>query len=106
VEVIREFAIACVAIVGLVLGSLAYGLYLLWVHRLEAAAAAFGLAGAWLLAAKGEHAAWGWWFFLGSNAGWLAFGWIRRHWFLLLQQVGFTASSVWGIWNWIGVPHG
>lgn len=69
-------------------------------HWIQAAAAACGLLGAFLLAAKGEHAAWGWWAFLASNAGWLAFGWIGRHWFLLLQQVGFTASSLWGIWNW------
>lgn len=71
-------------------------------HGLEATAAACGLAGAWLLAAKGQHAAWGWWFFLASNAGWIAFGWIRRHWFLLLQQLGFTASSLWGVWTWMG----
>ena len=68
---------------------------------IEILAAAAGLAGAFLLATKGEHAAWGWWAFLASNVGWIAFGWIRRHWFLLLQQVGFTASSLWGIWNWM-----
>jgi hypothetical protein len=73
-------------------------------RAIEAIAAAFGLVGAWLLATKGEHAAWGWWAFLGSNAGWLAFAWIRRHWFLLLQQVGFTGSSLWGIWNWMVAP--
>lgn len=70
-------------------------------RAIEAVAAAFGLAGAWLLAAKGQHAAWGWWCFLASNAGWLAFGWTRRHWFLLAQQIGFTASSLWGIWTWV-----
>lgn len=70
-------------------------------HAIEALAAACGLLGAFLLAAKGEHAAWGWWAFLASNFGWLAFGWVRRHWFLLLQQVGFTVSSLWGIWNWM-----
>jgi hypothetical protein len=25
----------------------------------------------------------------------------RRHWFLLLQQVGFTATSLLGIWSWL-----
>lgn len=74
-------------------------------HWLELLAAITGLAGAWLLATKGQHAAWGWWAFLASNVGWIAFGWIRRHWFLVLQQVGFTASSVWGIWTWMG-GHG
>jgi hypothetical protein len=67
---------------------------------IEAIAALCGLAGAWLLATKSEHAAWGWWAFLASNVGWIAFGWIRRHWFLLLQQAGFMASSLWGIWRW------
>jgi hypothetical protein len=69
-------------------------------RAIECLAAIAGLAGSFLLASKGPHAAWGWWAFLASNAGWLAFGWIRRHWFLLLQQVGFTASSLWGIWTW------
>jgi hypothetical protein len=70
-------------------------------RAIEAAAAASGLAGAFLLATKGQHAAWGWVAFLASNAGWIAFGWLRRHLFLLVQQVGFTASSLWGIWNWM-----
>lgn len=70
-------------------------------HVIEALAALFGLLGAFLLAAKGGHAAWGWAAFLASNVGWLAFGWIRRHWFLLAQQVGFTATSLLGIWRWL-----
>lgn len=68
---------------------------------IEAFAAGAGLTGAFLLATAGQHAAWGWVAFLASNVGWIAFGWIRRHWWLLAQQVGFTASSLWGIWNWI-----
>jgi hypothetical protein len=71
------------------------------VRLIEAAAALCGLAGALLLAAKGPHAGWGWVAFLASNTGWLAFGLMRRHWFLLLQQVGFTATSVLGIWRWL-----
>lgn len=70
-------------------------------RKIEALAAAFGLIGAFLLAHKGQHAAWGWVAFLASNAGWLAFGWIRGHWFLCIQQVGFTASSLLGIRNWL-----
>jgi hypothetical protein len=82
------------------LGVIVWVTEALWNHRLEATAAAFGLVGAWLLAMRGEHAAWGWWWFLASNAAWLAFGWIRGHWFLVLQQLGFTASSVLGILTW------
>lgn len=97
---LKDWFVTAIALVALVLGTMLYGVYLLWEHRLEAAAAAFGLVGAWLLATKGQHAAWGWWAFLASNVGWIAFGWIRRHWFLLLQQLGFTASSLWGIYTW------
>jgi hypothetical protein len=73
---------------------------------IEAVAAACGLLGAWLLATKSQHAPWAWWAFLASNIGWIAFGWIRRHWFLLLQQVGFTGSSLVGIWTWMGGGRG
>lgn len=68
---------------------------------IEAVAAVSGLLGAFLLATKGNYAAWGWLAFLTSNAGWIAFGWIRRHWWLVAQQVGFTASSLLGIWTWL-----
>lgn len=68
---------------------------------IEALAALCGLVGAYLLATKGDHAAWGWVAFLGSNMGWIAFAAVRRHWFLLLQQIGFTATSFVGIWNWM-----
>lgn len=68
---------------------------------IEILAAAFGLAGAFLLASKTTYAAWGWVSFLASNVGWLAFAWIRRHRFLLAQQVGFTATSLLGIWRWL-----
>jgi hypothetical protein len=70
-------------------------------RAIEAAAALFGLLGAFLLAAKGEHASLGWLAFLASNAGWIAFAIVRRHWFLLAQQVGFTATSALGIWTWM-----
>lgn len=69
-------------------------------NRIEVCAAACGLAGSFLLASNGKHAAWGWWAFLASNLAWIAFGWRQRHWFLLLQQVGFTACSLLGIWTW------
>lgn len=70
-------------------------------RAIEAAAAAAGVAGAYLLAAKGAHAGFGWWALLASNFGWIAFAVIRRHWFLLLQQVGFTATSLLGISRWM-----
>jgi hypothetical protein len=71
---------------------------------LQALATIAGLAGALLLATKGQHAAWGWWGFLASNVGWIAFAWLRRFPWLLMQQIGFTASSLWGIWHWLVAP--
>lgn len=71
-------------------------------RAIEAFAALWGLVGAFLLAAKGQHAALGWWAFLASNVDWIAFAVLRRHWWLLLQQVGFTASSLLGIYTWAG----
>jgi hypothetical protein len=70
----------------------------------EISAAAFGLAGTTLLALHGQHAGWGFAAFLASNAGWLAFAWTRRHWFMFAQQVGFTLSSLLGIWTWLLQP--
>lgn len=100
---IRAIHIAAVTMLALIylviLGAVLAGDYLRE-HRIEALATLCGLAGAWLLAIKGEYAALGWWAFLASNGFWLAFAWTRGHWFLLLQQLGFTASSLWGIRAW------
>lgn len=75
-----------------------------WVTRdraIEALGAFFGLLGAFMLAFKGDWAGWGFVALLASNIGWLAFGWIRGHWLFFAQQVGFTASSLLGIWRWL-----
>lgn len=68
---------------------------------IEAFAALTGLAGAALLASKGDFAAWGWVAFLASNAGWITFAALGRHWWLLVQQLGFTATSLYGLWRWM-----
>jgi len=70
-------------------------------RAIEAAAAAFGLAGAYLLATKAPIAAWAWVLFLASNAFWILFGVRGRHWFLVLQQLGFTYTSALGIKLWL-----
>lgn len=71
---------------------------------LEVAAAICGVAGTVLLARKGPRAGWGFVAFLASNVGWIAFAWIQAHWALLVQQLAFTVTSVWGIWNWLVQP--
>lgn len=63
-------------------------------------AAAFGVAGALILAVPGIDPAWGFAAFLVSNVGWLAFGAKRRHWGLVAQQVVFLITSLIGLWNW------
>ena len=71
---------------------------------IELFAAATGLLGCLLLATKGRWAGWGFAAFLASNIGWLAFSVQHAHWALLVQQIGFTASSLVGIWVWLVVP--
>lgn len=71
---------------------------------IELLAAIFGIVGTLLLATKGRFAGWGFVAFLGSNAGWLAFSYSHEHWFMFAQQVGFTVSSLLGIWVWVVGP--
>ncbi len=71
---------------------------------LEIFAAALGLLGCGLLATKGRWAGWGFVAFLASNLAWLAFSYAHGHWAMLAQQVGFTGSSLVGIWCWLVVP--
>lgn len=71
---------------------------------IEIIAAICGLSGTLLLATKGKRAGWGFVAFLGSNAGWLVFSWQHLHWWMFFQQVGFTISSLIGIWTWLIAP--
>lgn len=70
----------------------------------ELFAMACGLLGSLMLALKGERAALGWLLFAASNVGWLCFAHGHGHWFLFLQQVGFSVTSLIGIWKWLAVP--
>jgi len=72
---------------------------------LEISAAVFGVLGTWLLARRGERAGWGFIAYLASNAGWLAFAWSYQHWGLLVQNIAFTACSLYGIWTWLLQPR-
>jgi nicotinamide riboside transporter PnuC len=70
----------------------------------EVIAACCGLLGSLLLALKGSTARWGWLLFFVSNIGWITFSFGFGHWFLLIQQLGFTVTSVIGIWKWLIQP--
>lgn len=70
----------------------------------ELLAAACGLLGTLLLACKGRWAGWGFVAFLGSNAGWMVFALQHGYQAMLWQQIGFTLSSLLGIWHWLIKP--
>lgn len=71
---------------------------------IELFAAVCGILGTLLLATKGRFAGWGFVAFLGSNAGWLVFSYTHQLWPMFVQQVGFTISSLFGMWVWIVAP--
>lgn len=71
----------------------------------ELFASVCGLLGSLLLAMKGRAAPWGWVCFALSNIGWLTFSYGYSHWFLLVQQIGFSITSAIGIWKWLIEPR-
>lgn len=73
-------------------------------HLLEDGYGGNGLRLIELLATKSRWAGWGFVAFLAINAGWLAFSYSNAHWFMFAQQIGFTLSSLIGIWVWIVEP--
>jgi hypothetical protein len=65
----------------------------------EWSGAATGLAGAFLLATNSRISRYGWIGFLFANFFMLGFAIAGGHWGLLTQQVGFTATSILGIYR-------
>lgn len=63
-------------------------------------AAALTIYGAWLLANPGHRwSSWGFVYFLGANALWIAYAWRTDQGSLFVQQLVLTAISLQGIWN-------
>ena len=75
-----------------------------WNLGFEIAAAALGVAGSLLLATRSRWAGWAFVLWLLSNAGWIAFGTLRGHWFLVTQNVVFLVTSCIGVWVWLLRP--
>lgn len=76
-------------------------------QAIEMFSAALGLLGAALLASRSRWAGWAGWAFVAwliSNIGWIVFGAGNQHWFFIAQQIGFTVTSVLGIWTWLIHP--
>lgn len=64
-----------------------------------------GLGGSALLATNSRYSAWGWVLFILSNAAWIAYGLLKGANGLVAQQIGFTATSLIGIWKWLVIPR-
>jgi hypothetical protein len=73
-------------------------------QALEIASAAFGIAGAWLLAIRARWAGWAFVLWLASNLGWMAYGATHGMWGLFAQHAAFSITSAIGIRNWLWVP--
>ena len=71
---------------------------------IEFISAALGLLGAALLATRSHWAGWAFVVWLISNIGWIVFGAGNQHWYFIAQQVGFTVTSVLGVWTWLIHP--
>jgi nicotinamide riboside transporter PnuC len=71
----------------------------------EILSALLGMVGALLLATRSRYAGWAFVAWLISNIGWIVFGAGNQHWFFMLQQAVFTATSVIGIWTWLVRPQ-
>lgn len=73
-------------------------------QAIEMLSSALGLLGAILLASRSRFAGWAFAAWLLSNVGWLVFGAGHNHWFFFAQQIGFTATSLLGVWTWLIHP--
>ncbi len=76
-----------------------------FIDWMEAAGAMSGLVGAWLIASKCRYSHWAFVVYLCSNACWLMFALAQHHFWMVIQMVGFGASSVFGIWNYWVLPR-
>lgn len=75
---------------------------LIVVELAEWAGCAFGLLGALLLATNTRASSLGFAAFLASNIAWIGYALARDVDGLLLQQAGFTLTSLLGLYRWRG----
>lgn len=62
---------------------------------------AFGLLGSAMLAMNSRYSGWGFVAFLFSNLAWIYFGLMTHATGLIVMQIGFTATSLIGVWKWL-----
>ena len=68
-------------------------------HLFEYSGSGLGLLGALMLATNTQYSKWGWFAFLLANFAMIAFALQISAFGLLVQQMGFTATSLLGIWR-------
>ncbi len=59
-----------------------------------------GLLGAALLALNNRYSGYGFAAFLISNVCWISYGVLSGSWGLVVMQMGFTATSLLGLYRW------
>lgn len=64
---------------------------------LEWTGCVFGLLGAFLLATNSKASRYGWWAFLAANIAMIGFAMNMQSYGLVVQQIGFMATSVFGL---------
>jgi hypothetical protein len=69
-------------------------------NLLQWAGCIFGLSGAFLLALNNRFSGYGFYLFLVSNAAWIAFAMLTSVQALSVQNIGFTLTSLIGIYRW------
>lgn len=69
--------------------------------RSDRLGAATGIGGAGLLALNVSWSGIGWILFLVSNFLWIQYGWKNRMRSLVIMQLGFTVTTLVGIWRWL-----
>ena len=72
---------------------------------LQWAGCATGVAGALLLALNNKRSGWGFVLFLISNGFWTVYGLQTHAAALITTQVFFTATSLLGIYRWLGIAR-
>lgn len=60
-----------------------------------------GLLGSWLIATNTDVSGWAFPAWLISNACWIAFSIRTKNHPMLLMQIGYTASSILGVYRWL-----
>lgn len=63
-----------------------------------------GLAGSLLLSLRDEHSSYSFILFLISNFCWLTHSLKTRTYSMVFMQVGYTITSLYGIYNWLVLP--